>query len=157
MKRETLVDAVAYVAPKMTDTRDVHNDATKLLNHWAASKLTIAAASATTLGSFREAFKDKDAARGKVVCFEGRVMSIEKVTGAYGDKFFSGMIGVVGPVQTAFFSAHGSTGSIVGGDHPQLCGVITGFVTYENRDHAEVVAAEIVGMFNIRENWPASK
>ena len=101
-------------------------------------------------------FKDPDEERGKRVCFTGQIIQIAVEKSPFG-KFTNGLLSVGYYDTTLFhFLNVGSSGSLVDGNQARFCGVVIGRYDYSNSGGGTGHAIQVVGIWDLPENKPAS-
>lgn len=154
MSRATMQDAFAFAKPQMDDQFAEVSDGTVLFATWSARKLAwldVNVLKDETSPAL--ARKDIDDARGKRMCFTGKLVQIAKLQA--GDaKMFSGLLMTRAGSDLLHFLAVGSTSALVAGDEGRYCGVVTGLYDYKNSGGGTGHAIQMVGMFDLPENKP---
>jgi hypothetical protein len=151
MKATTLADALAIAQPRMADTFNEPSAGALLLGAWAAGTMRWADVFvAKDETSIRLAKKDPDEARGKRMCYSGRIIQIAVERGSFG-KLSVGLL-LTGSYDLLHFMAAGSSGDLVEGKRGRLCGVVTGKYDYANSGGGTGHAIQVVGMFDLPEN-----
>lgn len=141
VKAATFADAVALAKPAMTDTTEELGGGTKLFATYAAAKLRwddVDVAAETTVA---HVLKDPDVERGKRMCVEGVIATIER-RDLERRKVFVGSLRLADGDAVAFVAV-GTTGELVKRNPARFCGAVIGKAGG---------AASMVGMFDLPEN-----
>lgn len=155
MELPTFAQAVSATLPMMKDTYNEPSMGAVLLAAWAARNLSWDDVSVKkNETSFALVQKDSDEARGKRMCQSGYLVQISKTDMPTG-KVYNGLLTTYGGDLLDYYAA-GSTGSLVARSRARFCGVVTGKFDYSNSGGGTGHAVEIVGMFDLPENHPAT-
>lgn len=143
--------AFAVAAPLIGDQIGELGAGTILFALWAAERL-----------AWRDVFVERDetsikltkkdpiTARGKRMCWSGRIMQIQRDRSVEAP-LFSGTM-ATRRADFIHYLAVGSTGNLVDGSRARLCGFVTGTYAYENVGGGQTQAVQMVGMFQIPAN-----
>ena len=147
-------EALAAATSLMADSDDEHSLGFRILRDWSVEKLKwtdVAVPKNET--SFKLVKKDSDEARGKRMCFSGRILQIEKISSK--PPGYAGLI-ATSQMQIVSFASAGSTGELVEDSRARFCGVVTGRHQFPNVGGGTTLSIAMVGMFDLPENKPPS-
>jgi hypothetical protein len=136
-------EALAYAKTLFADTEDDMNLGAVLFANWSVKNAKLSdfkvAKNETRHGLV---LKDSDAARGKRLCINALVGSIEKMA--------SGVFQVVMAAEGKAYIAlsAGDTGDIEADSRAKFCGVVVGISAFSNAS-GRVKAVNLVGMFDL--------
>lgn len=149
---KTLVDAVGYAKPFMTDEFNKSSRGTYLFAAWAIVKMTwVDVAVPVDETSHAKIQKDVDAERGKRLCVTGSIVEIAAVKDGPRAIAYEGLTHGAGGALYHFL-ATGDTGELVAGSMARFCGVVTGRYDYANSAGGSSHAVDVVGMFDLPAN-----
>ncbi len=97
--------------------------------------------------SYGAIMKNPDNEVGKKLCVEGSIVQISE-----NNNIQNGIFGNWGYSKVYSFHTYGSSGKLMQGSHSWLCGISAGTYSYHNGNGGFTHAAEILGVWYIKEN-----